>query len=386
MEMSKERGGNRKVLLVDQVPEVNRKYTFSLARALKRQGINITVCGVEEDQSFYQGVEYAPLFLNYSRKNGVLEKIKSYWRSWKSILGYCIKNEIDIVHVQWYIFSPLDWYYHKKLKQKKIKIVTTIHDLLPFNKKFYDYHYHKLIYSHADMVVNQARMNEETLIKNFGVDKEKLIYIPHGHFMEYVEQAGKEESCERLHIDRNRPVILFFGQIKKVKGVDVLIKAMRHVVARYPEVLCIIAGKVWKDDFSVYQESINSLNLSENIRTDIHYIPDEDIKYYFNAADIVALPYRQIYQSGVVQLAYAYEKPVVATTEGEFLTVVKDHETGLLVKSGSDDELADAICWYLEDMNRANEMAKKGKEDLMVRLSWDTIAGEIADIYEKMEY
>ena len=65
MEMSKERGGNRKVLLVDQVPEVNRKYTFSLARALKRQGINITVCGVEEDLPFYQGVEYTPLFLTY---------------------------------------------------------------------------------------------------------------------------------------------------------------------------------------------------------------------------------------------------------------------------------------------------------------------------------
>ena len=126
--------------------------------------------------------------------------------------------------------------------------------------------------------------------------------------MEYAEKATKEESIRKLSLPSNRPIILFFGQIKKVKGIDVLIEALSKVIKNHPEAYCVIAGKVWKDDFSAYQNRIDELGINDNIRTDIKFIPDDYIKCYFNAADIVALPYRQIYQSGVVLLAAAYEK------------------------------------------------------------------------------
>lgn len=374
-----------KVLLLNQIPEVNNKYTFSVARGLKNAGIDIVVCGIENDDvSLYSDIKFLNIFGCYSKENNPIKKIISYKKSWGRVIGYCIKNGIDIVHVQWYIFSPLDWKYHKLLRKRGIKVVTTIHDLLPFDKKFYDYHFHKKIYASSDKVISQAHMNKLKLIKDYGVDKDKIVYIPHGHYMEYAESATKEESLEYLRIIDNRPIILFFGQIKKVKGVAVLITAMKDVVKKFPNVLCIIAGKVWHDDFSEYQRLIDEYGLNDNIRTDIRFIADNEIKYYFNAADIVALPYLQIYQSGVVLLAYAYEKPIVATTEGEFLTVVKDQETGLLVESGNSEQLGKAIIWYLDHPDKAKEFAAKGKRDIEKRLGWNNIAEEISAEYRKL--
>ncbi|WP_251552246.1 glycosyltransferase family 4 protein [Neobacillus muris] len=373
-----------KVLFLNQIPEVSNKYTFSLARALKKIGVDIVVCGIEDDDvSSYSDVTYLNYFYNYSKEKWPVNKFLSYRRSWERVVKYCLQSNVKIVHVQWYIFSPLDFHYHQVLRKHGVKVVTTIHDLLPFNKKFYDFHFHKRIYSHSDLVINQARMNEKTLVYDFGVSKEKIVYIPHGHFMEYAEKATKEESRNYLKLPENKKVILFFGQIKKVKGVDVLLKAMRKVADKHPESLCVIAGKVWKDDFSIYQQIIDELKIGEFVRADIRFIDDDEIKYYFCASDIVALPYLQIYQSGVVQLGYAYEKPIVATTEGEFLTVVKDKETGLLVKSRDPDQLADALCFYLDNPDIAEKYAKDGKKDIEVRLSWTTIGKQVLEAYSK---
>lgn len=374
-----------KVLLLNQIPEVNNKYTFSLARSLQAQGIDIVVCGIATDNvTSYSDIPYCRLFEAYSSISNPIKKVLSYRRSLKKIISYCKENKVKIVHVQWYIFSPLDYWFHNKLRELGIKVVTTIHDLLPFNAKFYDFHFHKKIYQKSDMVVTQTTVNEEPLRSRFGVAANKIVYIPHGHYMDFVENATMEESRRFLGIPNDKKVILFFGQIKKVKGVDVLIKAMRLVADKYQDAYCIIAGKVWKDEFEIYQKLIDDLDLNNCVRTDIKYIPDEDIKYYFNAADIVALPYRQIYQSGVVLLACAYEKPIIATTEGEFLNVIKDKETGLLVASNDHIALAEAVIWYLKNPENADKYAKACKQDLSVRLSWDTIAEQIKKIYNSI--
>lgn len=370
-----------KVLLLNQIPEVNNKYTFSLADAISKQGVDIVVCGIEDDNVSEYHTPYLNYFYSYSKEKGLLNKVKSYNKSWSRVFDYCIENNIDIVHVQWYIFSPLDYHYHHKLRKQGIKVVSTIHDLLPFNRKFYDFFFHKKIYSHANHVITQAKMNTDTLIADFKVPAENISYIPHGHYMEYAEKATKEESRSYLDIPMNKKVILFFGQIKKVKGVDVLIRSLSYVIEKHPDIICVIAGKVWKDDFRIYDELINELKLKDYIKKEIRFIEDREIKYFFNSADIVALPYLQIYQSGVVLLSYAYEKPVVATTEGEFLNVIKDKETGLLVKADDHKAYGEALNWYLDNPEKIQEFGKSGHDDLMVRLSWDTISKDICRIY-----
>lgn len=371
-----------KVLLLNQVPEVNNKYTFSLARALSLLGTDIAVCGMESDNYIdYSDVKIIGIFESYNQKDRLFDKVISYNKSWKKVVNYCVQEKVEIVHVQWYIFSPLDWYYHKLLRKKGMKVITTIHDLLPFNRHFYDFYFHKKIYSKSDLVISQARMNYDSLINDFHVQSDRVVYIPHGHYMEYSERLSKQEGRMYLGVDNDVPLVLFFGQIKKVKGLDILIRAMKIVSEKYPKVKCVIAGKEWKDDYSVYKSMIDEDNTNHIFKSFIRFIRDDEIKYFFSAADIVALPYRQIYQSGVVLLAFAYEKPIVATSEGEFLTVIKDRETGLLVPSDNIAKLAEAIIWYIENPNDASLFARNGKKDIEVRLSWSSIAESLHKEY-----
>ena len=372
-----------KVLILNQIPEVNNKYTFSLARELKNVGVELAVCGIETDNvSSFPDIEYYGLFKPYSQKTNPISKLVCYWKSWKRVFEFCISKNIEIVHTQWYVFSPLDWLYHKRLQKNGIKVVVTIHDLLPFNQKFYDFFFHKKIYMHADAIISQAQINEEELVSVYEVSKEKIHFIPHGHYMEFAEPATKEESFEYLNLPSDKPVILFFGQIKKVKGVGILISAMKDVTDKYPDAICLIAGKVWHDSLEEYKKLIDKYRLNNNIRLDIRYIDDEEIKYYFGAADVVALPYLKAYQSGVVFLAYAYEKPVVATLEGEFPSVIQNRKTGILVPSNSDKDLAEAIIWYLDNPEEAHQYALEGKNDIAIRYSWVSIAEKIIEIYK----
>ena len=136
-----------KVLLLNQIPEVNNKYNFSLARALIRQGVDVVSCCISDDDvSVYKDVPMDNFFAPYSKERGPVNKVLSYHKSWECVIKYCLKNKVDIVHVQWCTFSPLDNLYHNKLRKMGIRVVVTIHDLLPFNKKFYDPFFHKCIY------------------------------------------------------------------------------------------------------------------------------------------------------------------------------------------------------------------------------------------------
>lgn len=372
-----------KLLLIDQVPEVNDKYSFALARAIKEQGVDITLCGSKSDvNKSHMFDNYITLFDNYSKVGNLFKKVMCYNQSWKRILKYVKDNSIDFVHVQWFIFSPLDYYYIRKMKKRGVKVIDTIHDLLPFNKKFYDFFFHKKIYNMVDAIISQATKNIERLVSEFSVDASKVKYIPHGHFMDYAEVATKDESRQYLNIPKDKKVILFFGQIKKVKGVDILIKSLPKVIEKHKDVVCVIAGKVWKDDFEQYNNLITKLGLSDYIKTDIRYIGDDEIKYYFNAADIIAMPYREIYQSGVVLLAYAYRKPVVATTEGEFVNVIKNKETGILVPSEDEEAFASGLNWYFDNPEKISEFGQAGYDDLSVRLSWTNIAKDIVSLYK----
>ncbi len=373
-----------KVLLMNQIPKVNNKYTSSLSGALLDLEVDIRVGGFcDEDLKVFDKVQYVPVFDNYSRINKRWKKIKSYYESLKRTFDYCLNEGIDIVHLQWFTFSPLDYWFLLKLRKRKIKTVVTIHDLIPFNKKFYDIYFLKRIYCKCDALINQAEINKKELINTFGVDEDKIYYIPHGNYIDYSESVNKIDAKKYFNLE-DKKIVLFFGQIKEVKGVDVLINAMSEVVRKIPNAVCLIAGKVWKDDFSKYRKIIAENGMESNFITHIQYIPDDKIKYYFSAADIVVLPYKKSYQSGVVQLAYSYSRAVIATSEGEFPNVIKNDETGILVKSKDCNALSKAIVKLLLDENKLIEFGKAGHLDMEKRFSWQRIGEMTTDVYCKL--
>jgi glycosyltransferase involved in cell wall biosynthesis len=142
-------------------------------------------------------------------------------------------------------------------------------------------------------------------------------------------------------------VLLFFGFVREYKGLKYLLRAMPQVMGRM-DVHLLIVGEFW-DDKSSYLNLIGELGIAQAVTIVDRYIPNEELGLYFSAADVVVLPYVDATQSGVTQLAYGFEKPVITTLVGGIPEVVKNGETGLIVPPKDSEALGEAIVRYFEE-------------------------------------
>lgn len=371
-----------KILFVDQIAEVNNKYSFSLINRLKNKHEIIFIS--DEKEYSDNNVKVYNLFKGITSKDlNKINKARVYLNAWKKIYKICKENKVDVLHVQWFILSPIDALYINKIKKLGVRVVVTVHDILPFNQMFYDYLSHKKLYSNADKIIVQAKPNIKRINDLFENISEKVVYIPHGNFVEHVNIIDKEKARELINIDKDKKVVLFFGQIKKVKGLDVLINGFANLVKETNDenILLLIAGKVWGDDFSKYSQLIEELSIQKYVRADIKYIPDEEISWYYSASDINVLPYREVYQSGVVHLAYAYKKPVIATKVGSFPEVIIDNESGILIEKDNFNELSQALNSLIYDDEKMIRMGEIGRNYIEKNFSWDKISEDISNLY-----
>lgn len=374
-----------KVLLVDQIAKVNYKYTYPLANGLSKSGVDVDLVidqKIEDENSKH--TKYR--FFNTSDKHtGKIKKFINYITSYFKIEELLKKNEYHIIHTEWFIVSPIDYFFIRRFKNKyQLKYVSTVHDILPFNEKSYDMKYHKKLYDLADSIILQAPGNMKRFAELFPEDKSKTIMVPHGHMLDYVEQFDGRVAREKLGIPNDKTVFLFFGQIKKVKGVDILLKAVLELKKVRKDFFVIIAGSVWKADFTECQNIIDSNDMENILRTDIKYIPDEEVKLYYSACDVCVLPYTDVYQSGVIQLAYGYKKPVLSSNLPAFTQFVKDGETGYVFDNGNVEKLKEKMVVCLEKKDNLATLGEEGYKLVKNKLNWDDLAVDIVkNVYEK---
>lgn len=375
-----------KVLLIDQIAQINYKYSFSLANALKRQGNTVELVVDDKQDNDYCSCPVNNVFITSRKDVSKIGKLVNYTAAYSYIIRKTSKECFDIVHVQWFQFSPIDYLFLKKLKKKGIWIVVTVHDILPFNKKIYDKLFHGKIYDLCDRLIVQSKPNINRIRRLFSKQvRNKVVFIPHGNFLDFAEIHNKADSRKRLGISKNKKVFLFFGQIKKVKGVGVLLEAFGKIVKERSDIFLVIAGRVWKDSFEKYQSIIDKNGLSEEqLMMNIGFIPDDEVGYYYSAADIAVLPYLDVYQSGVVHLAYSYHLPVIATDIPGLNDVVKDGETGYLCEAGDVDGLARTMERAADDSDNWCAMGDAGAENDRIQYSWDKIAKGIDTLYRSL--
>lgn len=371
-----------KVLLLSQIAKVDYKFTYSLANSLKDCGNEVELVIDDKKDNEYCKCKCFNKFLTSRKDINKIEKLKNYIETYKYIEKKLIQEKFDVLHIQWLQFSPIDYKYLKKIRRKGIKIVITVHDILPFNEKIYDKFFHKKIYELCDYIILQAQTNIDRFKEIFPRCSNKIKYIPHGHFLDFADIYEKDKAREHLKIPKNKKVFLFFGQIKKVKGVGILLEAFGELCKKREDVFLIVAGSVWKDDFSSYQRIIEKENLNEeNLKTDIRFIPDNEVGYYYSASDIAVLPYLDVYQSGVIQLAYAYNKPAIATAIKPFMEIVEDEKTGFLCNPNDSRDLMKVMEKALNNEKKFEQFGKNGNNKIKEIYSWKKIAEQVTKLY-----
>jgi D-inositol-3-phosphate glycosyltransferase len=145
----------------------------------------------------------------------------------------------------------------------------------------------------------------------------------------------------------------------------------------------VIAGKVWKDDFSQYQRLIEEGGGAERILLNIRYIPDVEIPTFYGAADVVVLPYRKIYQSGVLLMAMSLGAPVVVSDLPGMTAIVKDRQNGLVFSSENEGHLAQVLESFFSEPDLREKIIGMAHKDMQERFGWISVAGQLRAFYNK---
>ena len=177
-------------------------------------------------------------------------------------------------------------------------------------------------------------------------------------------------------------MLLFFGFVREYKGLMYLIEALPAIRKRLPDAKLLVVGDFF-DDKQKYLRRIEELGVASMVVIYDGYIPDREVGTYFSAADLVVLPYESATQSGIVQIAYAFGKPVVVTSVGGLPEVVEDGRTGFVVPPKNAGALAEAVVRYFEqDKEREFSAAIKKEQD---RFSWKRMVDAIEDLMRERE-
>ena len=222
-----------------------------------------------------------------------------------------------------------------KAKLTKIGLVDNI---VPHEKRFGDRFLAKYYTANCDaFLVMSATV--ETELKSF--TKKPIVNTPHPLYDNYGEKVSRETATTFLNLDTNFNYILFFGFIRKYKGLDILLEALTDERIRKLNLKLIVAGEFYEDE-KPYTDFIEQKNLTQTVILHNKYISDEDVKYYFSAAQCVVQPYRNATQSGITQMAYHFGVPMIVTNVGGLAEIVPDGKTGFVTRANA-VEIADAI-------------------------------------------
>lgn len=224
---------------------------------------------------------------------------------------------------------------------------------------------------HGALVMTKAVEND---LRRFN-RKIPCVISPHPLFDNYGEPVTREEALFRLNLDPACRYILFFGFIRSYKGLDLLLEAMAHPAVKMKDVKLIVAGEFYENE-KLYTDIIKNNNLSGKVILRTHFISNDDVRYYFSAASVVVQPYRSATQSGVTQVAYHFNKPMIVTDVGGLAEIVPDGRCGYVVRPES-GPIAEAIADFF---NGDEDRFTDGIAEQKKLYSWDKLTESLRGV------
>lgn len=293
---------------------------------------------------------------------------------------FAVREHFDVVHFQDVGTPLLDQFFLKPLR-RHLPVVLTIHDVKP--------HYDRFV-SRASFIKRSLQIPQRLIVHyedgkrqmadHWGICADRIDVIPHG-IIPLQNPPDLIAARKKLNLPSNCQIILFFGAIRPNKGLDILLKALEIIKSRNRRVLLVIAGGLLgRFNFESYSDMIRKYDLSEYVQTFIHFIPEEEVDYFFAASDLVVLPYLKFEaQSGVLLRAYAHKKPVVVSDIGAMGELVSSDKVGLVVESGAVEPLAQAVINALDSLDKFQSCYGPELEN---KYNWEHIAKLTMRSYE----
>lgn len=299
--------------------------------------------------------------------------------NWIKVAGRIKKQKPELIILQWWhpYFAPCFWSICKLLRREKILFVC--HNVFPHERFPLDRLLIKWTLGCGRYFITQSKMDARDLLSV----KHDAVYrvTPHPTYGMFCKQGmSMSKAREQLQIDQGQRVLLFFGFVRKYKGLQYLLEAMKLLKERDFKVQLWVVGD-FGEDKDEYVEQIRRFEIEDQVQMVEGYVPDDEVEKYFAASDLVVLPYLSATQSGIVQIAFGFEKPVLVTEVGGLPDVVTNGKTGYVVEPRSAEMIAEAIMDYYINNRREAFVSQIEKEK--DRFSWKTFVDTMMEMVRR---
>ncbi|MGZ3867329.1 MAG: glycosyltransferase [Bacteroidia bacterium] len=301
--------------------------------------------------------------------------------SWNKTAKFIIKEKPDFVVVRFWIpfMGPALGTICRRLKKFGIKVIAITDNVIPHEKRAGDTVFTKYFIKSCNGFVTMSKAVLADLGKfTNSVHKRFLL---HPLYTSFGEILDKNVARKKLNLNPDDKVVLFFGLIRKYKGLDLLLEAAADARIKQLGIKVVVAGEFYEDK-KPYTDIIEKNNLQNSVILCDSFIPNEEVKNYFSAADLLTLPYRDATQSGVTQVAFHFEKPVVVTNVGGLSEIIPHNKCGYVVESDP-KAIADAIVDYFTNNRQAAMSAAMAEEKK--KYDWNIFSNNIVNLFEEIK-
>ena len=304
----------------------------------------------------------------------ILEALRLAGRRGTDLVHFQSLNEVELLMVL-------------AFKMSGYKTLITVHNVRPRHGPLKLHHrlIYRIMYSACDHLIIHTHSGKNEIAELFHLPREKITVIPHGDYQFFLPSPAieKHDAKEALGIPSSCKTILFFGAIRPNKGLDVLLRALPKVKESCRPIKLMIVGEPC-EEYGKYRSMITSERIADDVFEHLGYVPNDEVHKYFSAADIVALPYHEVTGSGVLQIAYAFGKPVVASNIPGFEEAVEEGKNGLLFTTGNPESLAATLAQLVNDETKTEVMGAHSRQLSKTKYRWAKVAEETLEAYSNI--
>ena len=388
------RPGSSSVLMVD--PSCfSLPYDYSLCEALAGRGCAVTLLRSEFVHTPWTATSFLARNYFYQRSHAgssprgalwKLGKLAEHNRDMARLVAECEAQKPDIIHFQWLPVPLIDRRYLSQLR-RIAPLVLTLHNTTSFHgslaQRLHQGAGLSSVFQHLSGLIVHTEFSKRVVIERGWLPAEKIHVVPHGVLEYYRSAASSSAMASASAAKSGEPTILFFGQIEHYKGIDLLLRAFAGLppAVQAANRICI-AGKPGMDVGGL-KDLARSLKIEHRVTWLLRFVGEEEVPALFASAALVALPYREIDQSGVLMTAIAFAKPIIASRVGGLAETIEDHRHGRLVPAGDVPALTAALEDVLGHPERRRAM-ESAVGELRESLSWENSAHRTMDVYQEL--
>jgi glycosyltransferase involved in cell wall biosynthesis len=389
-------------------------YVFQLCRGLSQAGADVTLITgrhyeleglarpfqIETRIDLWDAVPSGELSMSWFartwRKVRRAGRALRHYTEWLRVIRYVASLKPDVVQLGDIRFA-FDLFPLLLLRRRVRFLADVCHNVRPyatggkgvghFDRSRLQAFFYRRIYRLFDVVFVHFERNRREFRETFGVPDSRIRVIVHGNeeiFSELANPAVDAASLRRrFSLGAGQQVVLFFGNLSRYKGIDVLLEAFPAVGRRTGAHLLIAGFPFAGFDLDAEKARVRRLGIEEHVTWMPAYIPSDEVKAWMELASVTVFPYRDIYQSGALHVAQTYGVPTVASAVGAMQDVIEHDVSGLLVPPEDPAALAEAIQRLLTDRELAARIGSRFAADARGRFSWRTIGAALLAAYEE---